>query len=220
MIFLWENQSTLDCLDCFKSRSPDFKFYKILFNSLAPWWYHLATWNLVSIGSGNGLLPDGAKSLLEPLLADYQWVPLALIWVVKILKNKIRLRITLKNKISATFIRGQWVKMFFFGFWHGFLGLCYQEWDLRTVSKMLRSSKIRNLLNFTSEWNKLLSVYEEDIFVLNFKGYLWNVTKIFNLYMERYDFLYNIDIIRPLRFKSSYTFLMHLLNIKGSGGSG
>ena len=37
------------------------------------WWCHMATWIWVKIGSGNGLLPDGIKSLPEPMLTNHQW---------------------------------------------------------------------------------------------------------------------------------------------------
>ena len=33
----------------------------------------------VNIGSGNGLLPDGTKPLLEPMLTDHQWGPVTFI---------------------------------------------------------------------------------------------------------------------------------------------
>ena len=33
----------------------------------------------VNIGSGNGLLPDGTKSLPEPMLTDHQWSPVTFI---------------------------------------------------------------------------------------------------------------------------------------------
>ena len=35
----------------------------------------MATEIWVNIGSGNGLLPDGTKSLPEPMLTDHQWSP-------------------------------------------------------------------------------------------------------------------------------------------------
>ena len=34
----------------------------------------------VSIGSGNGLFPDGTKPLPEPMLTDHQWSPVTFIW--------------------------------------------------------------------------------------------------------------------------------------------
>ena len=33
----------------------------------------MASENLVNIGSGNGLLPDGTKPLPKPMLTDHQW---------------------------------------------------------------------------------------------------------------------------------------------------
>ena len=59
----------------------------------------MASWNLVTIGSGNGLLPDGTKPLLEqcwPVItylwftaisARGQWVPLTLFHVLGILAS-------------------------------------------------------------------------------------------------------------------------------------
>ena len=34
----------------------------------------MASLNLVNIGSGNGLLPDGTKPLAEPMLTYDEWV--------------------------------------------------------------------------------------------------------------------------------------------------
>ena len=46
---------------------------------IVAWWRHMATWNLVNIGSGNGLLPDRTKPLPEPMLTYHWWGPLAFI---------------------------------------------------------------------------------------------------------------------------------------------
>ena len=60
----------------------------------------MATWILVNIGSGNGLLPDGTKPLPEPLLTDHQWSPVAFILgqfhkrCLNCQWQKIRLKIT------------------------------------------------------------------------------------------------------------------------------
>ena len=43
-------------------------------------WCHMATWIWVNIGLGNGLLPDGTKSLPEPLLTWYRWGSVAFNW--------------------------------------------------------------------------------------------------------------------------------------------
>ena len=43
-------------------------------------WRHMATWNWVNIGWGNGLLPDGTKPLPEPMLTHNQWDPLTITW--------------------------------------------------------------------------------------------------------------------------------------------
>ena len=39
----------------------------------------MATQILVNIGSGNGLLPDGAKPLLEPMLTYHKYEPMTFI---------------------------------------------------------------------------------------------------------------------------------------------
>ena len=60
----------------------------------------MATWILVNIGSGNGLLPDGTKPLPEPLLTDHQWSPVTFILgqfhkrCLNCQWQKIRLKIT------------------------------------------------------------------------------------------------------------------------------
>ena len=41
--------------------------YKIIVTK----WRHDASWNLVNIGSGNGLLPDSTEPLPEPMLNYY-----------------------------------------------------------------------------------------------------------------------------------------------------
>ena len=33
----------------------------------------MPSYNLVNIGSGNGLLPDGTKPLPEPMFTNHQW---------------------------------------------------------------------------------------------------------------------------------------------------
>ena len=43
-------------------------------------WHHMAKYNGVHIGSGNGLLPYATKPLHEPLLNDHQWGLVPLIW--------------------------------------------------------------------------------------------------------------------------------------------
>ena len=43
-------------------------------------WRHMVTRNRVNIGTGNGLLPDGAKSLPEPMLTYIQQCPVVFIW--------------------------------------------------------------------------------------------------------------------------------------------
>ena len=40
----------------------------------------MASLNLVNIGSGNGLLPDGNKPLPEPMLINHQWGLVAFTW--------------------------------------------------------------------------------------------------------------------------------------------
>ena len=43
-------------------------------------WLHMATHSCVNIGSGNGLLPDGIKPLLEPMSPNHQWGFVAFTW--------------------------------------------------------------------------------------------------------------------------------------------
>ena len=43
-------------------------------------WCHMVTEIWVNIGSGNGLLPDGTKPLLEPVLIYHQWDLVAFTW--------------------------------------------------------------------------------------------------------------------------------------------
>ena len=40
----------------------------------------MSSWILVSIGSGNGLLPDGTKPIPEPMLINHQWGHVAFTW--------------------------------------------------------------------------------------------------------------------------------------------
>ena len=40
----------------------------------------MVTWNLVNIGSDNGLLPDGTKPLPEPMLTNHKWGLVAFTW--------------------------------------------------------------------------------------------------------------------------------------------
>ena len=50
------------------------------FNSLwQPRCCHMATWNQVNIGSGNGLWADSTKPFSEPMLTYHRWGPLAFI---------------------------------------------------------------------------------------------------------------------------------------------
>ena len=79
-------------------------------------WCHMATWNLVNVGSGNGLLPDGTKLLLEPALTypksvRFRGIHLrALLWEdLKKHMSKPKLKIAFL-KISSRFPKGQWVK--------------------------------------------------------------------------------------------------------------
>ena len=43
-------------------------------------WRHMATWIWVNIGSDDGLLLDGTKPLLEPMLTNHQQSPVTFIW--------------------------------------------------------------------------------------------------------------------------------------------
>ena len=40
----------------------------------------VTSWNLVNIGLGDGLLPDGTKPLPEPILINRQWESVAFTW--------------------------------------------------------------------------------------------------------------------------------------------
>ena len=42
--------------------------------------HHKASVNLVNIGSGNGLLPDGTKPLPTPILTNHQWHLVTFTW--------------------------------------------------------------------------------------------------------------------------------------------
>ena len=44
------------------------------------YWRHMVSQNLVNIGWGNGLLPDGTKPLPEPMLIYHQWGQLTITW--------------------------------------------------------------------------------------------------------------------------------------------
>ena len=85
--------------------------------------------------------------------------------------------------------------------------MCVAGGDQGGVSKTLMSSKILELLNFHL-WIKSTSfnVWVK-YFVWNFKGNLWNSTQNILPIHWKIWFLYNIEILRAFRFKSSYTFL-------------
>ena len=54
----------------------------IAFIIINPLWPSDSIWldNSVNIGCGNGMLPDGTKPLLEPMLTYYQWGQVTIIW--------------------------------------------------------------------------------------------------------------------------------------------
>ena len=60
----------------------------------------MATDIWVNTGSGNGLLPDGTKSLPEPMLTDHQWRPVTFILG----------QFHYMSIISLKFPRSQWVE--------------------------------------------------------------------------------------------------------------
>ena len=66
----------------------------------------MASWNLVNIGSGNGLLPHGTKSLHEPMLTCQQQGPLALRGNVHLKTHDINLQVLFKIYPSPNI---QWV---------------------------------------------------------------------------------------------------------------
>ena len=53
---------------------------KIKSSFISPQWGHLVTQNLVSTGSGNGLVPNGIRPLLESILSYYIKGPAAFTW--------------------------------------------------------------------------------------------------------------------------------------------
>ena len=65
----------------------------------------LMTASMTTIGSGNGLLPDGSKPLPGPMLTSHKWNSLAFTWeqfnwgVSKILFCMMILKFTLKKKL-------------------------------------------------------------------------------------------------------------------------
>ena len=73
-------------------------------------WCHMVTQNSVTIGSGNGLLPEGTKPLPEPMLTNHQWGLMA--FTSRQFHWKCT-RFEFENnyfKITAASPRGQWVK--------------------------------------------------------------------------------------------------------------
>ena len=89
------------------------------------------------------------------------------------------------------------------------LVIVFEHWNLSTggVSKTLMSSKILELLNFHL-WIKSTSFNVWVRYVVgNFKSALWNSTQNILPIHWKIWFLYNIEILRALRFKSSYAFL-------------
>ena len=64
----------------------------------------ITSWNLVNIGLGNGLLPDGTKPLAEPVLINHQWKRVTFTWG-QFHRNDICLWYDFENnsfKITAT----------------------------------------------------------------------------------------------------------------------
>ena len=81
---------------------------------IVAWWRHMVPYNLVNIGSGNGVLPAGTKPWWpEPMLTNLQRVLVTLTWGQ--LNRKCSRYISLvwvwkyQSKITATSPRGQWV---------------------------------------------------------------------------------------------------------------
>ena len=68
----------------------------------------ITSWILVNIGLGNGLLPEGAKPLPEPMLIYHQWERVAFTWG-QFHRNVIYLWYDFENdsfKITATSLGG------------------------------------------------------------------------------------------------------------------
>ena len=72
----------------------------------------ITSWILVNIGLGTDLLPDGTQPLPEPMLINHRWERVAFTWG-QFHRNDIYLWYNFENdslKITATSLRGQWVK--------------------------------------------------------------------------------------------------------------
>ena len=76
MIYLESTVGFNDLCDIFIFISTDCKHNLLIVAQ----WCHMASWNFVIIGSGNGLSPDGTKPLPEPVFTSHHWSASPFTW--------------------------------------------------------------------------------------------------------------------------------------------
>ena len=98
-------------------------YWKYIFENVDHHWRPCSGWivltyrglgdiDLVNIGWGNGLVPDGTKQLPQPMLVDYDWSLVAFTWEQFYMKCSRTLSVTCIGGITLFEIifRCQWVK--------------------------------------------------------------------------------------------------------------
>ena len=104
------------CLKYHKIYHHNNNFYLKCVQLISPWSRYLVSKNFLNLCSGNGLLPDGTKAKLKPILTYHERVLVAFIagynyFLCKCSKcQSLQFACKLHIKITSTSPRGQWVK--------------------------------------------------------------------------------------------------------------